>query len=234
MNKTLEKTFLGLILLIFWNATAIAETMSAEIGSTRVNIVPPETWCMIDPNKLSDARLIGILRDGFGKAGITYVIAYAECGELERWRTARQKTLDNYAIFAFNNGLRQFNYPGTAAAFVSELRTTMENQGQEYLVARLEREKEVVEDVIPGTIELGKPTVLGIVGQDASSVYLGGKIRLKTEFGDLKVTRFTAGTTLLNNKVVSTYFYTDDDSDRAYSGLLEKHRNWTSKLSTAN
>lgn len=234
MKKTLEKSLLGLIFLVAWNAAAIAETMVAEIGSTRVNIVPPETWCVIDPNKLSDARLISFLRDGFGKSGITFVIAYAECGELERWRTARQKTLDNYAIFAFNNGLREFNYPGTAASFVSEIRKTMENQGQEYLVAKLEREKEVVEDVIPDTIELGKPTILGIVGEDASSVYLGGKIRLKTEFGDLKVTRFTAGTTLLNNKVVSTYFYTDDDNDRAYSDLLEKHRNWTSKLSTAN
>ena len=234
MKKALEKTLFGLVFLVFWNAPAFAETTSAEIGGTRVSIVPPQAWCMIDPNRLSDARLIGILRDGFRQSGITFVIAYAECGELERWRTARQKTLDNYAIFAFNDGLREFVYPGTDASFVSELRQTLENQGQEYLVARLEREKEVVEDVIPGTIELGKPTILGIVGQDGSSVYLGGKIPVKTEFGDLKVTTFTAGTTLLNRKVVSTYLYTDSDDDRVYSGLLDLHRDWTAQLRGAN
>ncbi|MXZ81337.1 MAG: hypothetical protein F4Z15_08275 [Gammaproteobacteria bacterium] len=234
MKKVLEKTLSGLIFLVFWNAIAIAETTSAEVGGTNISIVPPQAWCMIDPSKLSDARLIGILRDGFRQSGSTFVIAYAECGELERWRTATQKTLNNYAILAFDDGLREFVYPGTDASFASELRQILENQGQEYLVARLEREKEVVEDVIPDTMELGKPTILGIVGEDGFSVYLGGKIPMKTEFGDLKITTFTTGTTLLNRKVVSTYLYTDNDNDPVYSGLLGKHKSWTARLRAAN
>ena len=47
--------------------------------------------------------------------------------------TGRQRTLGNYGLVAYNNGFREFVYPGTAPSFVLELREAMDNAGQEYI-----------------------------------------------------------------------------------------------------
>ena len=231
MRKVFEKSLFSLIFLFFWNAVAIAETTSAEIGGTKVTTVSPETWCMFDSNNLVDAWFIGIMRDVFRQTGNIFVIAYAECSELERWRTGGNNLLNNYAIVTYADEFREFVYPGTEASFVSEISQTMEKLGKEYLNAIPERVIEIVEDYLPGMVEMGKPTILGVVGEDRSSVYLGGIMPLKTMLNDLKVMTFTAGITLLNRKIVFTYLYS---SDMVYSGLLEKHRNWIAKLRVAN
>ena len=231
MRKVLEKALFSLIILLFCNAVANAETTSAEIGGTKVTTVSPETWCMIDPNNLVDAWLIGIMQDAFRQSENIFVIAYAECNELERWRTGGNNLLNNYAIVTYADEFREFVYPSTDASFVSEMSQTVEKLEQEFLNAIPERVMEIVEEYLPGMVEMGKPTILGIVGEDRSSVYLGGIMPLKTMLNDLKVITFTAGITLLNQKIVFTYLYS---SDLVYSDLLENHRNWTAKLRVAN
>lgn len=233
MMKSLVRVLPLAVVLACWIPAASAEEEVAEIGGATVGFVAPDGWCKLESGKISDARVLGLLQDGMKRVGNTFVVAFADCGELERWRSGRQRTLDNYGFVAFNNGFREFVYPGTDASFVQELREAMNNTGQEYIDDLVERGTKLIEDVLP-MAKLGTPTNLGTIGEDANSVYQGGIIPLETELGDPKVSVYSNASTLLRKKIVYTYLYTEHDDDRTLARLLENHKNWTERLRTAN
>ncbi len=115
VKKRLLRTAPLVVLLACWITSASAEEEIAEIGDTMVSIVPPDGWCRLESSKISDSRVVGLLRESMKRVGNTFVVAFADCGELERWRSARQRTLDNYGFAVYNNGYREFVYPGTNA-----------------------------------------------------------------------------------------------------------------------
>ena len=233
MNKRLARAVPLVILLGCWIPSASSEEKLAEIGDTTVGFVAPDGWCTLEPGKISDARVLGLVQEGMKRVGNSFVVAFADCGELERWRLGRQRTLDNYGFAAFNNGFRAFVYPGTDSSFVLELREAMDNAGQEQVDDLVERAMKLMEDVLP-MAKLGTPTNLGTIGEDENSVYQGGIMPLETEFGDPKVSMYSNATTLLRKKVVYTYLYTRHDDDRTLSRLLVDHKNWTERLRAVN
>ena len=233
VKKRLLRTAPLVVLLACWITSASAEEEIAEIGDTMVSIVPPDGWCRLESSKIFDSRVVGLLRESMKRVGNTFVVAFADCGELERWRSARQRTLDNYGFAAYNNGYREFVYPGTNASFVLELREMMGNAGQEYIDYLVEREMKIIEDVLP-MVKLGEPMNLGTIGEDEASVYQGGIIPLVTELDDPKVSIYSIATTLLRKKIVSTYLYAKYDDDQILSRLLKDHKNWTDRLRAAN
>ena len=233
MSTSLVRAVPLLILLTCWIPFASAEEEIAEIGGTTVGFVAPDGWCTLEPGKISDARVIGVLQEGIKRVGNTFVVAFADCGELELWRSGRQRTLDNYGVVAYNNALREFVHPGTDASFVQELREAMDNAGQEYIDDLVERGAQLMEDVLP-MAKLGTPTNLGTIGEDEISVYQGGIMPLETELGDPKVSVYSNASTLLRKKMVFTYLFTVHDDDRTLSRLLEDHKYWTERLRAAN
>ena len=226
VNKSLVRAVPLVVLLACWIPSASAEEEIAEIGGTAVGFVAPDGWCTLESGKISDARVLGLVQEGMKRVGNTFVVAFADCGELERWRAGRQRTLDNYGFVAYNNGFREFVYPGTDASFVQELRETMDNAGREYIDDLVERGMKLIEDVLP-MAKLGKPMNLGMIGEDEISVYQGGIMPLETELGDPKVSVYSNASTLLRKKIVYTYLYTEHDDDRTLSRLLEDHKYWT-------
>ena len=216
-----------------YDRIARKEGYLADIGGTTVSIPPPGGWCRLEPEKLSDARLAGILSESMERIGNTFIVAYVDCGELERWRSGQQRTLDNYGSVAYGNGFREFEYPGSDASFVAEMRGIVETAGQDYIEDLLERTREVAEDVMP-TVKLGEPMHLGIIGEDESSLYLGGLMSIVTEFGDPKVFVYSNGATLLRRKIVYTHLYTGFDDAQVIPRLLNDHKKWTARLRAAN
>lgn len=233
VSKRLVCAIPMVVLLACWIPSASAEKEIAEIGGTAVGLVAPDGWCRLESGKISDARVLALLQQGMKRVGNTFVVAFADCGELERWRSGLQRTLDNYGVVAFNNGFREFVYPGTGPSFVLELREVMDNAGQEYIDDLVGRGMELIEDVLP-MAKLGQPTNLGMIGEDEISVYQGGIMPLETEFGDPKVSAYSSATTLLRKKIVYTFLYTEHDDDRTLSRLLDDHKNWTKRLRAAN
>ena len=233
MSKRLVCAVPLVILLVCWIPSASAEKEIAEIGGTTVGFVAPDDWCRLESGKIADARVLGLTQEGMKRVGNTFVVAFADCVELERWRSGRQRTLDNYCLVAYNNGFREFVYPGTDTSFVLELRELMDNAGQEYIDDLVGRGMELIEDVLP-MAKLGQPMNLGTIGEDGNSVYLGGIMPMETELGDPKVSVFSSATTLLRKKIVYSYLYTRHDGDRTLSRLLDDHKNWTERLRVAN
>lgn len=221
------------ILLSCSVTSALAEEEVADVGGTMVSIVAPDDWCTLEPGRVTDARVVGILREGMERTGHTFVVGYADCGELGRWRTAQQRNLENYGFVAYNNGLRKFVYPGTEAAFVLEMRKSTENVGQKYIDDLVDRTREVVEEIQP-MATLGKLTYLGIVGEDESSLYMGGIMAVQTELGDRKLLAVSYATTLLRKKVMYTYVYTPYDDAQVFSQLLKEHKKWAARLRAVN
>ena len=224
------------LLAIALSTSSLASTAEghlADIGGTTVSLVPPDGWCRLESEKISDARLVGILRDGMEQVGNVFVVAYADCGELERWRLARQRTLDNYCIVAYNNGYRDFEYRGTNTSFVSEVREMMEAVSHKDIEDLMEQGAKVIEDAVP-TVKMDKPISLGILGEDESSLYVGMIMSMVTEYGDSKVSVFSNGLTLLQSKFVFTYLYTDYEDAAVIPHLLRDHKKWTARLRAAN
>jgi len=233
MKKPIFQAAWLVIILSCSVTSAAAEEERADVGGTMVGIVAPDNWCTVEPGRVTDGRLVGMLRESLERTGHTFVVGYADCGELERWRTAGQRNLENYGFVAYNNGLRKFVYPGTDASFVLEMRKSMENVGQEYIDDLVDRTREVVEEVQP-MAKLGKLTYLGIVGEDESSLYMGGIMAVQTELGDRKLLAVSYATTLLRKKVMYTYVYTAYDDAQVFSQLLKEHKSWTARLRAVN
>ena len=223
-----------LVILLSCAVTSIAaEEELADVGGTMVGIVAPDNWCTLEPGRVTDARVVGMVRESMERTGHTFVVGYADCGELDRWRTAGQRNLENYGFVAYNNGLRKFVYPGTDAAFVLEMRKSMENVGQEYADDLVDRAREVVEDIQP-LAKLGKLTYLGIVGEDESSLYMAGLVAVQTEQGDRKLLAMSYAAALLRKKVMNTYVYTRYDDAQVFPRLLKEHKSWTARLRAVN
>ncbi|MDE0406350.1 MAG: CoA transferase [Alphaproteobacteria bacterium] len=213
------------------DTAAIGST--AVIGSATINLAAPDGWCRLEPEKLSDARLISLLSEGMERVGNSFVVVYAECGELERWRSARQRTLDNYSIVTFGKALREFDYPGSNASFVSELRKTMEAADPNYMDDLMARVVEVLEEALP-LVKLGKTKNLGLLGEDEDSLYEAMIVPATTEFGDTKVVVVSNGTTLLRRKILYTHLYTPYEGAEVLPRLLDNHKKWTARLRAAN
>lgn len=213
------------------DTAAIGST--AVIGSATINLAAPDGWCRLEPEKLSDTRLIRLLSESMERVGNSFIVAYSECGELERWRSARQRTLDNYGIVTFDKALREFDYPGSNASFVSELRKTMEAADPNYIDDLMARSAEVVEEGLP-LVKLGKARNLGLLGEDKDSLYAAAIMPVTTEFGDTKVVVVSNGTTLLGKKILYTYLYTPYEGAKVLPRLLDNHKKWTARLRAAN
>ena len=209
------------------------ERSLADIGGATVSLPPPDGWCRLDSEKLSDARLVASLSEGFAQAGNTLVFLFADCEELERWRSLQQRTLDNYASVAIDNSLREYDYPGASASFVSEVRETTEAAGQDYIEDLQGRVVEIAKNVMP-TVKVGEPLHLGVIGEDANSVYTGGIMSIVTEFGDPKVSVYSTATTLLQRKIVYTHLNTLYHDAQSVPTLLNDHKKWTARLRAAN
>jgi len=225
-----------LVILLSCAVTSIAaEEELADVGGTMVGIVAPDNWCTLESGRVTDGRLVGMLREMTERTGHTFVVGYADCGELDRWQTAGQRNLENYGFVAYNNGLRKFVYPGTDAAFVLEMRKSMENVGQKYVDDLVDRAREVVED-IQRLAKLGKLTYLdlGIVGEDESSLYGARLVAVPTELGDRKLLAISYAATLLRKKVMNTYVYTRYDDAQVFPQLLKEHKSWTARLRAVN
>ena len=231
-RRTIASPLLAIVLCVL-SAGATADDDRVDIGGTTLILAPPAGWCGMNANKISDARLLGILREGMERTGNTLVTAYANCDELERWRSTRQRTLNNYGIVAFENALRGFDYPGTDASFVSELRETLEAAGHEYIEDLLEHTVELVEDVLP-TVTMGVPAAFGIIGEDEISLYTGAVMPIVTEFGDSKVSIYSSAISLLRGKIVYTYLYAPYEGADVATRLLDDHKQWTARLRAAN
>lgn len=233
MKRGLVRAAWLVVFLSCWITSAVAEEEIVEVGGTVVRVVAPDGWCRLEPGRVSDARVVGIMREGMERIGNTFVVTYVACGELERWRSARQRTLDNYGLVAYSNGYRGFAYSGTNAAFVQEVRKMMEKVGQEYIDDLAGRAAEVMEEIVP-TTELGRMTHVGIIGEDESSLYTGGTMPVETELGDRKVLAISYATTLLRKKIMFTYLYTRYHDALVFSRLLNEHKDWTARLRAVN
>ncbi|MDE0355434.1 MAG: hypothetical protein OXK20_07215 [Deltaproteobacteria bacterium] len=223
------------ILLSCAVTSATAEEEVVDVGGTMVSIVAPDNWCTLEPGRVTHPRVVGMVREIMERTDQTFVVGYADCGELDRWQTAGQRNLENYGFVAYHNGLRKFVYPGTDAAFVLEMRKSMENVGQKYVDDLVDRAREVVED-IQRLAKLGKLTYLdlGIVGEDESSLYGARLVAVPTELGDRKLLAISYAATLLRKKVMNTYVYTRYDDAQVFPQLLKEHKSWMARLRAVN
>lgn len=216
-----------------WATCAVADEELHAIGNREIVIAPPEGWCRLDPDRLSDARVIGATMEGMRQAGITLIGTYADCNKLELWRTGRKRTLDNWGIVVYENAYRDFVYVRRISSFLTEVREMMENVGIEGASDLANRAREIVNE-ITSAIELGTMTPFGIIGEDDTAIYQGFLMPGITEFGDLRTVAHSSATMLLNRKIVYTYLYEDYEHDRGFVYLLEDHKKWASRLQELN
>lgn len=210
---------------------AAADTAEVVIGGRSAQVELPNGYCAMSELKPSDARLIGFLRTA-NKGTNTVRLTFADCSQLQLWRTGELETLDDYGYISTPDKLENTPVNMKLPAFVELMSKSLNGAGMKDFERGVEEGTDRAKEQLP-QIEFNELQNLGIIFEDNRAVYLGIIQKLRTEGGAEKVVLGSAANTMLNNRVAHIYLYTTF-SDDALATLLGNARTLVDRTIAAN
>ena len=220
------------VLAVLLGLVSVATAKSVTIGPHEIDLDRPDGHCLLDEDTLPDAKLFRIMREAsLGKNAILFVSA--ECGQLERWRTGEQTTLDDFAVAMAPKKLvgRRIDMP--KPEYVRRMTGVMEHQGATLMKENYDKVAKNVEEKVDNMGMKGQKS-LGILETDDQALYWGVIQSMQTQSGETKNTAGVMAMTLVAGKVVNLYRYTRYAGEGTVADLQESTATWVSQVQAVN
>lgn len=199
------------------------------VGTTPIRLTSPEGQCQLSDRNESEASLVNKLRGLF--AGKNQLLAvFADCGELEQFRSRTLSQFDNYAQLVTPTSAMKARVP---ADFLKEFCAAMRTKTDQDLAAIAESRKPDIERAFKNA-KLDEPKLLGVLDEVPTVCYTGQLARLTTESGVEKTQIGIIATAVIKGKLIAYQLYAPLNTNDTISDLLRKHKSNVAALIAAN
>ena len=157
----------SLLVLTCWLGAGSAVAQNATLGDATLKLIPPAGYCAIDPSVGADADLLDHLNEALGRTANKLLLATADCGELNDWRKAQRRYLDQIAQYQIMRSLEAKPPPPDVIKTVC---ARMRTQGEKAASERALKTQAALEAVMK-SVKVNEIRQLGAVGEDADTCY---------------------------------------------------------------
>ncbi len=205
----------------------------AKVGQTSVTLTAPSGQCELDPGQPSDARMLQITESTLASVGNRLLGFYADCKQLNDWRTGKRALLEDFAQYQTAIAAMDAPAPAAPAEAIKQL-CSQQREASEKMVTGIATDmKARIEEAVRG-VQLNQVRSLGVVAEDASACYAALVQRFKAETGKDVTIMALFATTFVQGKLVLYYLYSPYRSAQTMPALLAKQKLNVAALLAAN
>ena len=205
----------------------------AKVGQTSVTLTAPSGQCELDPGQPSDARMLQITESTLASVGNRLLGFYADCKQLNDWRTGKRALLEDFAQYQTAIAAMDAPAPAAPAEAIKQL-CSQQREASEKMVTGIATDmKARIEEAVRG-VQLNQVRSLGVVAEDANACYAALVQRFKAETGKDVTIMALFATTFVQGKLVLYYLYSPYRSAQTMTALLAKQKLNVAALLAAN
>jgi len=205
----------------------------AKVGQTSVTLTAPSGQCELDPGQPSDARMLQITESTLAGVGNRLLGFYADCKQLNDWRTGKRALLEDFAQYQTAIAAMDAPAPAAPAEAIKQLCSQQREASEKVVTGIATDMKARIEEAVRG-VQLNQVRSLGVVAEDANACYAALVQRFKAETGKDVTIMALFATTFVQGKLVLYYLYSPYRSAQTMTALLAKQKLNVAALLAAN
>ncbi len=196
--------------------------MQVTLGSTRFWLEPPSGHCFLDAQHPADARLHNVLQRIFS-TDIRLIGGFADCAQLEAWRSGKRKTLRDYGKFLTPLAVLDKRATGSPRKLVATMCRTMRSEGGEFSLRGRRSLKAQFERAL-ASAKMNESRSLGVIDEDSHACYFGMLQKLQTETGEVKTQIDVSVAAIISGKMIYSNLYAALENDGTLRELLDRQK----------
>lgn len=205
----------------------------AKVGQTSVTLTAPSGQCELDPGQPSDARMLQITESTLASVGNRLLGFYADCKQLNDWRTGKRALLEDFAQYQTAIAAMDAPAPAAPAEAIKQLCSQQREASEKVVTGIATDMKARIEEAVRG-VQLNQVRSLGVVAEDANACYAALVQRFKAETGKDVTIMALFATTFVQGKLVLYYLYSPYRTAQTMPALLAKQKLNVAALLAAN
>ena len=205
----------------------------AKVGQTSITLTAPSGQCELDPGQPSDARMLQITESTLASVGNRLLGFYADCKQLNDWRTGKRALLEDFAQYQTSIAAMDAPAPAVPAEAIKQLCSQQREASEKVVTGIATDMKARIEEAVRG-VQLNQVRSLGVVAEDANACYAALVQRFKAETGKDVTIMALFATTFVQGKLVLYYLYSPYRSAQTMTALLAKQKLNVAALLAAN
>jgi hypothetical protein len=205
----------------------------AKVGQTSVTLTAPSGQCELDPGQPSDARMLQITESTLASVGNRLLGFYADCKQLNDWRTGKRALLEDFAQYQTSIAAIDAPAPAVPAEAIKQLCSQQREASEKVVTGIATDMKARIEEAVRG-VQLNQVRSLGVVAEDANACYAALVQRFKAETGKDVTIMALFATTFVQGKLVLYYLYSPYRTAQTMPALLAKQKLNVAALLAAN
>jgi hypothetical protein len=219
-------TLLSVILWLFFFVPGHASEV--KVGSTSLQINPPQGYCELDPAQPADA---GLLQYSPTK---NLLLSYSvDCTELADYRTGKRELIDHWARQVVLATLANTPPEADPQTYLNELCKEVRATGAS-VEAKTEAEiKAKIDKSVPSAKDI-KLNFVGMLARDNSTCYTMTVTTLTAQNGVDRVIVFLTAFVMIKGKLVYHFLYAPYDDSETPIRMLSEHRNIIATIEASN
>jgi hypothetical protein len=202
-----------------------------KIGSVSLTLPPPEGFCELTSEHPDEASVLKLTGDLVATMGGELLALSIYCGELDAWRAGNGAPQGDNAQYQTPNAARDADLP--RARSVREFCAAVHAQGERILAELAPNLTARLEAAIQG-LSVDKPTLLGVLAEDADACYWGMLMKARPADGGEVVQAVVSATTVVKGKIIFYNLYTIYHDTASVTAALARHRRNVPALLAAN
>jgi len=214
------------IAAVFFHHAALAKQVL--MGSTSLNLVPPQGYCDLDEANSRDAQLIALITHSMERGPNKLMAVSADCGELAQFRAGRRNDLERLAHYQAS---RKHETIAPPPGFIKDACKGLRAEAPDF-TAQTSAIARQVEDVFKGFKSDGL-NILGVFGEDNRACYFASVHRYTIQ-GIQQQQLGISATLFVKDRLLFFYNFSPFTSADVIPGLIERHRQDVAALTAAN
>lgn len=213
-------------------APKAGQTTVIKIGTTPVKVPAPDGFCFMDRVQNPDARVYQLVQATLGTTNTLFTVL-TECDQLTKWRTGKQKTLDDMIQVQSLTRALNTSIPQDRSAIAKQLCKEMGALSKDKTNKIFAKKRDLVSK-LSKSIRINETKFLGPLETGEDACYAGLIQGLKTEVGTQKILLVLFATTVIKKKLFYYYRYQVYSAPEQLKPALEKIKADTKAIIAAN
>ncbi len=227
--------FILLLFLALYTPLQADESLSFVIGSdkTRIKIVIPDRYCLLDVNRPSDSRVLTTF-DLQAKGKHKRLAFMVNCEQLEAWRNGDLLTFDDFGYVLLPEEHIDKDSDEVLDEFLNEMideighnrSNVIRHRGDGYLEKYIEERVTELEHITS--------VDLGLIHRDNVALYTASLDKITTEIGEQTLSGKVTAITQVNHKPIFFYWIRKLDNLKTIEAIESALSKWVARIHQVN
>lgn len=229
----MRRFFVCLISLLSACSALGAEAKTVKVGEVEIVTLPSAGHCLMDEEKPADARLLQPLSKIIEGGGNRLLAQFADCNQLDAWRTKSGKLLDDFVQYQVLKTFIDKPLPVSRAEMLKLTCASLRKEGEKY-TAEILPDVRARAAVHLKAIKLNEMKFLGVVAEDSETCYASMLQKLTTELKTEKTQLCIFSVNIVRGKLVYFYAFSPFTEGSDAAAMLKRHQRDTTAFQAAN